>query len=208
VAGVLAALVERSTSGRGQVLDVAMVDGASSLMTLFWAMRAGGAWHDGRGTNLLDGGAPFYDTYACADGEYVAVGAIEEPFWQALLAGLGLSCVPDRGDPAQWPELRRLLTEAFATRTRDAWAEVFATRPACVSPVLGMGEVPAHPHVAARGSVVEHAGVLRPAPAPRFSRTPAALPPPAGPADALTGWGLDAEELARLRAGGVLPPLP
>jgi alpha-methylacyl-CoA racemase len=204
VAGVLAALLERATSGRGQVVDVAMVDGASSLMTLFWAMRAGGAWRDERGTNLLDGGAPFYDTYACADGEYVAVGAIEEPFWAAVLDGLDLRDAPDRGDPRHWPELRRLLSEAFATRTRDAWAEAFADRPACVTPVLRLGEVPDHPHLRARGSVVDDGGVLRPAPAPRFSRTPASLPPVAGAPGALAGWGLDEGELARLRAAGLL----
>jgi len=204
VAGVLAALLERATSGQGQVVDVAMVDGVASLMTLFWAMRAGGAWHDERGTNLLDGGAPFYDTYACADGEYVAVGAIEEPFWQAVLDGLGLRDAPDRNDPRQWPALRGQLSEAFATRTRDEWSAVFAERPACVTPVLRMGEVPAHPHVRARGSVVSDEGLLRPAPAPRFSRTPGAVPPRAGSPDALGRWGLDEQELARLRATGVL----
>lgn len=207
VAGVLAALLERTTSGRGQVVDVAMVDGVSSLMTMFWAMRAGGAWHDERGTNLLDGGAPFYDTYVCADGEYVAVGAIEEQFWAELLDVLKLHDAPNRGDVSQWPELRRRLAETFALRTRDEWAAAFAGRPACVTPVLRMGEVPSHPHAKARGIVVEQDGVLRPAPAPRFSRTPATLPPRGGDAQALQGWGLDETELTRLRASGVLGAL-
>jgi alpha-methylacyl-CoA racemase len=200
VAGVLAALVERATSGRGQVVDAAMVDGASTLMTLMWDMRASGLWHDGRGTNMLDGGAPYYDTYACSDGEYVAVGAIEEPFWAELLAGLDLHDVPDRRDPQEWPELRRLLAACFVRRTRDEWADVFADRPACVTPVLAMGEVRAHPHIAARGTVVDDAGVTRPAPAPRFSRTPATLPT----AGSISAWGLDEERLATLRASGVL----
>ena len=206
VAGVLAALVERSTSGRGQVVDVAMVDGVSSLMTMFWAMRAGGAWSDERGSNLLDGGAPFYDTYVCADGEYLAVGAIEEQFWVELLTVVQLDDAPNRGDVSQWPELRRQLSEAFAQRTRDEWAEAFRGRPACVTPVLRMGEVPSHPHVQGRGSVVQDAGVMRPAPAPRFSRTPGHLPPADGVPHALTGWGLDDRELSRLRESGVLGP--
>lgn len=204
VADVLAALVERSTSGRGQVVDAAMVDGASALMTLFWDLRAGGAWHDERGTNLLDGGAPYYDTYRCADGEYVAVGAIEEPFWADLLAALGLTDVPDRRDVSQWPELRRLLSAAFSRRTRDEWGVVFDQRPACVTPVLQLGEVPLHPHVRARSMLVDDAGITRPAPAPRFSRTPAALPPSDGTPEALPGWGLPDRRLEELRESGVL----
>ncbi len=187
VAGILAALFERTNSAEGQVVDVAMVDGVASLMTLFWQMRAGGAWRDERGTNLLDGGAPFYDTYRCADGEYVAVGAVEEPFWQAVLHGLGLSDAPDRNDPRQWPALRQLLTEAFARKTRAEWDAVFGELPACVTPVLRLSEVPDHPHLAARGSVVQHEGVMRPAPAPRFSRTPGTLP---STAPEPSGWHL------------------
>lgn len=204
VAGVLAALHERTSSGRGQVVDVAMVDGVSTLMTMFWAMRAGGAWQDERGSNLLDGGAPFYDTYVCADGEYLAVGAIEEQFWIELLDVVGLHDAPSRGDVGQWPELRRRLAETFVTRTRDEWARAFAGRPACVTPVLRMGEVPAHPHVQARGTVVEEGGVTRPAPAPRFSRTPGSLPPLDTGEEALSTWGLDAGTLSQLRDSGVL----
>lgn len=197
VAGVLAALVERGASGEGQVVDVAMVDGVASLMTMFWGMRAGGGWRDERGTNLLDGGAPFYDTYVCADGEYVAVGAIEGQFWAEVVDVLGLHDAPARTDVAQWAELRRRMAEVFATRTRDEWAEVFADRPACVTPVLRLGEVPHHPHMAARGSMVTQDGITRPAAAPRFSRTPGGLPQRGGPARPLEAWGLTAEDLAR-----------
>lgn len=205
VTGVLAALLERATSGLGQVVDVAMVDGVSSLMTMFWAMRAGGAWQDARGSNLLDGGAPFYDTYECADGEHMAVGAIEEQFWVETLDVLDLRDAPDRADPSQWPELRRQLAKAFAGATRDEWAARFHGRPACVTPVLKLGEVASHPHVQKRGTVVEAEGVVRPAPAPRFSRTSAELPLRGGSSDALAGWGLDDAELSRLRESGVLP---
>jgi alpha-methylacyl-CoA racemase len=197
--GILAALVERTTSGEGQVVDVAMVDGAASLMTMFWSMRANRGWQDERGTNLLDGGAPFYDAYECSDGEYVAVGAIEEQFWAQVVEVLGLQNAPPRSDVAGWPELRRRMAEAFATRTRDEWAEVFAERPACVTPVLRLGEVPEHPHIRARHTVLSHEGVVRPGAAPRFSRTPAELPPALGRADALRGWGLTDDEAERLR---------
>src|SRR4051794_7768976 len=190
VAGVLAALLERTTSGQGQVVDVAMVDGVASLMTMFWSMRANGGWSDERGTNMLDGGAPFYDTYECADGEYVAVGAIEEQFWAQVVDGLGIHDAPSRNDASQWGELRRRMQEAFRTKSRDEWAELFAARPACVTPVLRMSEAPRHPHVRARDAMVEHEGVMRPNVAPRFSRTPAELPPAAGRPDALAGWGL------------------
>ena len=206
VVGVLAALAERSASGQGQVVDAAMVDGVSSLMSMFWGMRAGGGWTDARASNLLDGGAPFYDTYACADGEYVAVGAIEEQFWRETLAVLDLHDAPERSDIARWPELRQRLADVFAQKTRDEWAAVFEGRPACVTPVLHLGEVPAHPHISGRGSVVDDAGVFRPGPAPRFSRTPSGLPPEQGYDGALDGWGLDEAELERLRKIGTVGP--
>src|SRR5437763_9784537 len=173
VTGILAALLERERSGRGQVGDAAMVDGVTTLLTMFWAMRADGRWQDERGANILDGGAPFYDTYLCADGEYVAVGAIEEQFWQQVVAVLGLQDAPSRADVAQWPELRRRMADVFATKSRDEWADIFARRPACVTPVLRLGEVPEHPHVRAREAMVTHEGTVRPGVAPRFSRTPA-----------------------------------
>jgi alpha-methylacyl-CoA racemase len=182
VAGVLAAVVERQISGRGQVVDAAMVDGASVLLQLTWSALARGGWTDERGRNLLDGGAPFYDTYLCADQRYVAVGALEPRFFAALLAGLGLSAgdVPDQWDTGQWPLLRSRLAAAFASRPRDEWAAVFGATDACVTPVLAFGEVGSHPHIAARGTVINVGGVLQAAPAPRFSRTPAADPRPPG----------------------------
>jgi alpha-methylacyl-CoA racemase len=208
VVGLLAALLERGRSRRGQVVDAAMVDGVSSLLTLFYGMRAGGEWRDRRGGNLLDGGAPFYDTYRCADGRYVAVGALEPQFWAALVSTLGLADMPDQWDVARWPEQRARLADAFGTRGRDEWAAVFAGVDACVTPVLTLGEAPAHPQLAERGTVVEHGGVPQPAPAPRFSRTPAALGPPPAPAgahtrEALRDWGFDPEEVRRLEQAGV-----
>jgi alpha-methylacyl-CoA racemase len=189
--GVLAALLERTTSGKGQVVDVAMVDGVASLLTMTWSMRANGGWSDDRGSNLLDGGAPFYDTYECADGEYVAVGAIEEQFWTQVVDVLGLQDAPPRSDGSQWGALRKRMQEVFLTRTRDEWTELFADRPACVTPILRLSEAPRHPHVRAREAMVEHEGVVRPNVAPRFSRTPTELPPAAGRPGALAGWGLD-----------------
>ena len=209
VMGVLAALVERGRSGLGQVVDAAMVDGVTSLMSMFYGLRAGGMWSDDRGTNLLDGGAPFYDTYRCSDGGYVAVGALEPQFWATVVSTLGLDDAPGQHDVAQWPELRRRLAVAFAARTRDEWAAVFEGLDACVSPVLSLSEAAQHPHLAARGTVVERDGVPQPAAAPRFSRTPSAPgagPRPAG-ADtraALSDWGLGEDELKRLEADGAI----
>jgi alpha-methylacyl-CoA racemase len=176
--GVLSALWERERSGAGQVVDTAMVDGASVLMQMIWAFRAAGAWSDERGTNLLDGGAPFYDTYTCADGRYVAVGAIEPQFYANLLNGLGLAGedLPDQNDKDGWPLLRKRFEAAFATRTRDEWAAEFDEVDACVTPVLALEEVPRHPHLAARGTLIESGGVPQAAPAPRFSRTGTATP--------------------------------
>ncbi len=174
--GILAALVERSRSGLGQVVDAAMVDGVGVLSQFIWALRGAGQWSDEPGTNLLDGGAPFYDCYVCRDGGYVAVGALEEPFYAALLHGLGLdpASVPDRDDRAQWPALRAVFTACFASRTRDEWAQVFEGTDACVTPVLSLAEAAGHPHVAARGSVAERDGAVQAGTAPRFSRTPGA----------------------------------
>jgi alpha-methylacyl-CoA racemase len=187
--GVLAALWEVRSSGRGQVVDAAMVDGASLLMQMIWAFYGRGRWEDRREANVLDGYTPFYDTYRCADGRYVAVGALEPQFYAQLLAGLGLdpAGLPTQDDRAGWPALRARFTAAFATRTRDEWVAVFDGADACVTPVLALGEVADHPHVAARQTVVAPEGVPQAAPAPRFSRTRTTLPgPPGEPEDVET----------------------
>jgi alpha-methylacyl-CoA racemase len=180
VLGVLAALWERDRSGAGQVIDAAMVDGVSALAQMFWSLRACGLWSDQRGANLLDSGTPFYDTYACADGRYVAVGALEPQFYAALLEGLGLigEDLPAQLDRAGWPVLRQRFTDVFATRSRDEWVAVFDATDACVAPVLSFAEVPEHPHIAARGTVITVDGVPQAAPAPRFSRTQPDQPTP------------------------------
>lgn len=194
VVGVLAALQERQRSGRGQVVDAAMVDGASHLMAMFWSLRAEGLWTNRRGANMLDGGAPYYGTYRCACGGHVAIGPIEPKFWAEFVAGAGVDPVlaARRDDPAAWPALRAEIAARIGARRRDDWAAVFAGSDACVAPVLALDEVPAHPHMAARGVIVEHDGALQPAPAPRFSRsTPAAprSPETVAPAAVLAGWG-------------------
>jgi alpha-methylacyl-CoA racemase len=209
--GVCAALVERARSGRGQVIDAAMVDGAALLLAPIYAAHGTGFWHDERGTNLLDGGAPWYDSYVCADGRWIAVGAIEPQFYTALLAGLGLDGedLPAQSDEAGWPVLRERFTAVFATRTRDEWLAVFEGTDACVAPVRTMGECADDPHLAARGTYVESFGHVQAAPAPRFDRTPGALtlPPPAPGQhtdEVLREAGFDAAEIAALRSSGVV----
>ncbi|HTY72570.1 MAG TPA: CaiB/BaiF CoA-transferase family protein [Actinomycetes bacterium] len=199
--GICAALVERGSSGRGQVVDAAIVDGVASLLTMPLMLLAQGHWLDERGVNLLDGGVPWYDVYQTADDEWVAVAALEPPFYAALLAGLGLADVPDRADPANWPELRRRFAERFRERTREEWAGLFAGTDACVEPVLSLTEATRDEHLLARGTYVLRDGTPEPAPAPRFSRTPGVLssPPPLPgehTREALTDWGLgDVEDL-------------
>jgi alpha-methylacyl-CoA racemase len=209
--GVLAALLERERSGLGQVVDAAMVDGSALLTSFVYGLRAIGGWQDARGVNLLDTGAPFYDTYQTSDGEYVAVGALEAKFYAELLAGLGLSDagLPGQHDRAGWPALRARFTEVFATRTRDEWAEVFAGSDGCVAPVLSAAEAPAHPYNAQRGTFAEVGGVVQPAPAPRFGRsnvgTPAAPPRPGADTDAvLSELGCAPAEIATFRASGTV----
>jgi len=203
VVGVLAALLERSTSGHGQVVDAAMVDGASTLMAMTWALRGAGSWSDERGSNLLDGGAPFYDTYRCADGGYLAVGAIEPQFWAIVVDVLGLDDVPDQLDEGRWPELRSRVAAVIATRDRDEWAAMFAPLDACVSPVLTMGEAMRHPHICARNTIIDVDGVPQPAAAPRLSRTPGTVGErPCSPGQhtrqALRDWGFAPDEVAAL----------
>ncbi len=177
VVGALAAIFEARRSGRGQVVDCAIVDGATSLLTFIYAALARGEWHDARASNLLDGGAPFYGTYACADGGYIAVGALEPQFHAELIERLGLDAeaFKDRDDPASWPLLRRILEDTFVRRPRREWCELLEGTDACFAPVLGLREVAEHPHAAARGLMASLDGVDCPAPAPRFSRTPSAL---------------------------------
>lgn len=183
VTGVLAALWHVRATGRGQVVDAAIVDGVVSASQMVWVLRAAGAWSDEPASNLLDSGSPFYDTYLCADGRYVAVGALEPQFYALLLQGLGLvgAELPDQHDRAGWPVLRARFTEVFAGRPRDEWAEVFAGTDACVTPVLTFAEAEAHPHLRARGTVARYGGVTQAAPAPRLSATPSSdpTPPPA-----------------------------
>jgi alpha-methylacyl-CoA racemase len=201
VVGVLAALVEARSSGSGQVVDAAIVDGAAHLATMLLGMIAAGTWRERRGENLLDSGAPFYDVYATSDDRHMAVGAIEQQFYAALLEGLGLTgAVPDRDDVSQWPRLRAVLASRFAERTQAEWTAVFDGTDACVSPVLTLDEAAQHPHMVERGTYVVRDGVLQPAPAPRFSRTPAELSlPPQAPGqtglDALRQWGVQYQPL-------------
>jgi alpha-methylacyl-CoA racemase len=207
VVGVLAALLEARVSGRGQVVDAAIVDGTAHLATMVVGMLGGGLWRDGRGVNLLDSGAPWYDVYETADGRHLAVGALEPQFYAELMDRLGLTGVaPDRAG-ADPEVLRGLLTDAIRRRTRDEWVDVFAGSDACVAPVLSFAEARAHPHLAARQTYVEHHGVVQPAPAPRFSRTPATLDlPPARAGEhtraALGDWGI--EDVEGLLAAGTV----
>jgi len=186
VVGVLAALMERQRSGQGQVVDAAIVDGVGVLLQPIWELVRANAWKAERRANLLDGGAPFYDTYVCADGAHVAVGAIEPQFYAALLTGLKLDSreMPDQHDQGRWPELRKRLTEAFLTRSRDDWARVFAGTDACVTPVLSMDEAAQNEHLIARGAHVVENDLVEAMPAPRFSRSAVPVPRPARVVDA------------------------
>ncbi|WP_067809724.1 CaiB/BaiF CoA transferase family protein [Nocardia beijingensis] len=209
--GVVSALLESRTSGRGQVVDAAMVDGSASLMTLFYGLLAAGYWHDERGVNRLDSGAPWYNVYETADCGWISVGANESRFWRNLLDVLGLdeSELPDQHDRSGWPRMRERLAEVFRTRTRDEWCAMADGREACLSPVLSLTEAPTHPHLRDRGTFVEIEGVVQPAPAPRFSRTPGAIQrPPTEPGrhtdEVLTDWGFTDSDLSALREAGAI----
>ncbi|WP_328351945.1 CoA transferase [Mycobacterium sp. NBC_00419] len=180
--GIFAALWERQTSGKGQVVDAAMVDGSSVLAQMMWSMRSLGVWDDRRGVNLLDSGAPFYDTYETADGKHVAVGAIEPQFYAQLVAGLGLdpAALPAQNDVTRWAELRQTLADAFRARDRDHWAAVFDGTDACVTPVLSFGEAETEAHLVARGTLFGSGQGIQPMPAPRFSRSHPGTPAPPG----------------------------
>ena len=209
--GLLAGIIEARTSGKGQVVDCAMIDGAASLITMFYGMKAAGMWSPERDSNLLDGGAHFYDTYECADGQWLAIGSIEPQFHALLIKGLGL---PDDAfgsymDRTKWPEFSRRVAEIVKTKSRDDWMKVFDGTDACVAPVLSMDEAPGHPHNAARSTFVEAFGMVQPGPAPRFSRTAGAVNGPPALAgkhstDVLSSWGVDPEQVKRFVAAGVV----
>ena len=209
--GVMAALFERQRSGRGQVVDAAMVDGAASLASIFFGLQAAGNWSNERGANLLDGGAPFYATYETADARHVSVAALEPKFFAQLARALALDerFVARQYDRRLWPEMREAIAAAIGTRTRDQWCTVLEGTDACFAPVLTFDEAAAHAHARSRGGFVEVEGVVQPAPAPRFDRTPAAAPrraPETGEhtGEVLAEAGLDAAAIAALRAQGVV----
>ncbi len=205
--GVVCALVERQRSGKGQVVDAAMVDGAAALMTIFHGAQQAGWWTPERGTNMLDTGAHFYDVYETRDGKYVSIGSIEPQFYAELLEKVGLSGEPDlphQMDRSQWAPMKKRLAEVFATKTRDEWCEVMEGSDVCFAPVLSVTECQEHPHIRARNTFVTVAGAPQPGPAPRFSRTQAKIerpPPHAGQHtdEALGDWGFQAEEIAKLK---------
>jgi alpha-methylacyl-CoA racemase len=209
--GVVCAVLEARGSGKGQVVDAAMTDGAALLGTMMYGLRAFGTWNDAREANMLDGGAPFYDTYACADGEFISVGAIEPHFYAQLLALAGASdpAFASQWNQARWPDLTENFAALFAKRTRAEWCTLLERTDVCFAPVLDMAEAPAHPHNRARGTFVDVAGVTQPAPAPRFSRTaPEVSAPPAAPgqhsAAILADWGWDEDAIEALEAGEVI----
>jgi alpha-methylacyl-CoA racemase len=210
--GVACALVERSSSGKGQVVDAAMVDGSAILMTMFHAFRAMGIWADERGTNMLDSGAHFYDVYETKDAKFVSIGSIEPQFYAELLELTGLAgddFFARQHDRAQWPAMKERLVDLFKTKTRDEWCELMEMSDVCFAPVLSMTEAPAHPHNQARGTFVERDGVVQPAPAPRFDRTPGGIQRPPSHAgqhtdEVLAEWGVNASTIAKLRETGAI----
>ena len=209
--GVVAALLEAQKSGKGQVIDVAMIDGASSLMAAIYGLRAAGRWTDNRGDNILDTGAHYYDVYETSDGKYVSIGSIEPKFYAELLqlSGLKHEELPRQNDKNSWPTLKERVAAVFRTKTRDEWCRIMEGSDVCFAPVLSMQEAPQHPHNRQRGTFVEVDGVMQPAPAPRFSRTPSAVQrPPAQPGEhteeALRDWGFSATEVEQLRGCGAI----
>ncbi|WP_343656844.1 CaiB/BaiF CoA-transferase family protein [Paraburkholderia caribensis] len=208
--GVVSALLGVQRGGSGQVVDAAMTEGAAQLGAVIWGLLASGNWREQRASNLLDGGTPWYDSYRTRDGHYVAVGAVEARFYAQLLDKLALADagLPKQHDRSGWPVLREAFAAAFAARTRDEWCAAFDGSDACVAPVLGFSEAPDHPQHRARGSFVEVAGVVQPAPAPRFSATPSRIDKPApqrgqGGLRALRDWGFDAAAIERMAACGL-----
>jgi alpha-methylacyl-CoA racemase len=209
--GILAGVIQARESGKGQVIDCAMSDGAASLMSMFYGFKAGGAWKEERRANLLDGGAHFYDTYQCKDGKWVSLGSIEPQFYALLLEKTGITdpAFAAQMDRSAWDGLREKLGAVIATKTRDEWDAIMGGTDVCFAPVLDLDEAPKHPHNVERQTFVEVAGVIQPAPAPRFSATPGAIqgPPPAiggHDAEALGDWGFSSADIEALRAAGAL----
>ncbi|HSW18977.1 MAG TPA: CaiB/BaiF CoA-transferase family protein, partial [Ramlibacter sp.] len=207
--GVVSAILEARASGRGQVVDAAMVDGSASLMTLIYGMRAAGYWSDERGTNRLDSGAPWYNVYETRDGRYVSMAANERRFYRAALAVMGLQDAPltEQHDRSGWPAMQARFASVFRSRTQAEWVALAEGTESCITPVLSMGEAPRHPHLRERGTFVELDGVTQPAPAPRFSRTPGAIQSqPARPGqhtrEVLRDWGLASVEIDALHETG------
>ena len=209
--GIVCALLERSRSGKGQVVDAAMVDGASALMAIIYGAHAAGWWQNERMSNMLDGGAHFYDCYETQDGKYVSIGSIEPQFYRELLEKTGLAAedLPHQMDRSGWPKLKERLAAVFKTKTRDQWCEIMEGSDVCFAPVLSLTEAPAHPHLQARGTFVDVDGAKQPGPAPRFSRTPGRIerlgPHPGEHTDsALEDWGVSGEEVSALRDAGAI----
>lgn len=209
--GVVAALLESQKSGKGQTIDVAMVDGASSLMAAIYGLRAAGRWTDKRGDNFLDTGAHYYNVYETKDGKYISIGSIEPKFYAELLqlSGLQHEELPKQNDKDSWQAMNERLATVFFSKTRDEWCKIMEGSDVCFAPVLDMGEAPKHPHNKQRGTFVEVDGVVQPGPAPRFSRTPSAIQGPPAVAGqhtvaALKDWGFTASELDQLQKAGAI----
>jgi alpha-methylacyl-CoA racemase len=211
--GVVAGLLEAQKSGKGQVIDAAMVDGAASLMTAIYGMHGAGIWSDERGANMLDTGAHYYDVYETKDGKHISIGSIEKKFYEELLrlSGLKNEELAPQNERKSWPKMKERVAALFKTKTRDEWCKIMERSDICFAPVLSMAEAPHHPHNKLRSTFVERDGVTQPTPAPRFSRTPGAIQgPPAKPGEhteaALRDWGFSARDLERLRVSGAIAP--
>jgi alpha-methylacyl-CoA racemase len=209
--GLMAGIISARETGKGQVIDCAMSDGSASLMAMFYGMKASGIWTNDRRANMLDGGAHFYDTYQCSDGKWISIGSIEPQFYALLLEKTGITDPAFAGqmNRGEWDGLRAKLAEVIGKKTQDEWSAIMGGTDVCFAPVLDLDEAPRHPHNVARQTFVEVAGVVQPAPAPRFSATPGAIqgPPPATGAhdvEALTDWGFSAAEIDDLKAAGAL----
>ncbi|MCL4685142.1 CoA transferase [Myxococcota bacterium] len=209
--GIVCALLERARSGQGQVVDAAMVDGASTLMAIIYGAHKAGWWQDQRMSNMLDGGAHFYDSYETKDGKYVSIGSIEPQFYRELLEKIGLAGeeLPHQMDRSAWPKLKERFAAIFKTRTRDEWCDLLEGSDVCFAPVLSLAEAPEHPHLRARGTFVDVEGAQQPGPAPRFSRTPGRIErlgpqPGEHTSESLAAWGFAADDLTELREAGAI----